>query len=438
MKIIQKRLNNSYIRKNDLKNILCRSKDKEKEKTINLINNNGENKINIIGNNIRTNRNNNNKTKLVKKNNKVKFSIPINIKNNKSILANKPIKNNNMIMSTNNYNNNIKKNAIHRHTKSSFIQGTNLQLNKLIKDISMTNINNNLLNNEFNNLNTISKKKKSLKNFVNYSTRMGENKRYNTKMLNGLNNNKIKNFKSIQIETKQNKELNNNLINSYREPINTKGGIIKIIEELKMDKNSNDNNNLYNSGLSRKFIDAQNNWRKNYFATVIQKLYRGYNFRKYYKEFYKNNQNTLSLRTTISKTNKNVINNAIVYIKKKTKDNNYICNSAIHHKEFPTEENNRFLHENNIPHKIKEIVISIKTKKEHINNNNNLYYNNYINSNLYNYLNYYNVKYVFELWKEYSDKIEILKKLKIYKRSKKNAFRKSSYEKQRSNNRYKI
>ena len=124
------------------------------------------------------------------------------------------------------------------------------------------------------------KKKKSLNNFVNYSTRMGENKRYNTKILNGLNNNKIKNFKSIQIETKQNKELKNNLINSYREPINSKGGIIKIIEELKMDKNSNDNNNLYNSGLSRKFIDAQNNWRKNYFATVIQKLYRGYNFRK--------------------------------------------------------------------------------------------------------------------------------------------------------------
>ena len=55
MKIIQKRLNNSYIRKNDLKNILCRSKDKEKEKTINLINNNGENKMNIIGNNIKIN-----------------------------------------------------------------------------------------------------------------------------------------------------------------------------------------------------------------------------------------------------------------------------------------------------------------------------------------------------------------------------------------------
>ena len=52
-----------------------------------------EKEKNIIGNNIKTNRNNNNKTKLVKINNKVKFSIPINIKNNKSILANKPIKN---------------------------------------------------------------------------------------------------------------------------------------------------------------------------------------------------------------------------------------------------------------------------------------------------------------------------------------------------------
>ena len=63
MKIIQKRLNNTYIRKNDLRN--CLSRSKEKDKTINYINNNIENKINIIGN-INTNRSYN-KTKLIKK-----------------------------------------------------------------------------------------------------------------------------------------------------------------------------------------------------------------------------------------------------------------------------------------------------------------------------------------------------------------------------------
>ena len=88
MKIIQKRLNNTYIRKNEIRNGLSRSK--EKDKTINIINNNIENKLNILGN-INTNRSYN-KTKLIKKNKKVKFSIPFNIKNNK---ANYTIINNN-------------------------------------------------------------------------------------------------------------------------------------------------------------------------------------------------------------------------------------------------------------------------------------------------------------------------------------------------------
>ena len=142
MKIIQKRLNNTYIRKNEIRNGLSRSK--EKDKTINIINNNIENKLNILGN-INTNRSYN-KTKLIKKNKKVKFSIPFNIKNNKAnytiINNNKSTnKNNNTIINTNinshNHNNNIttnlKKNIIHRHTKSSFIQKSNLLLIIIIK-----------------------------------------------------------------------------------------------------------------------------------------------------------------------------------------------------------------------------------------------------------------------------------------------------------------
>ena len=143
------------MRKNDLKSSLSRSK--EKDKTIHIINNNIDNKINFLGN-INTNRSYN-KTKLIKKNKKVKFSIPINLKNTKVNYinnTNKFSKNNNSLINVNNTNNtnnnnhvtNFKKNIIHRHTKSSFIQGSNLLLNKINKDISMTNINNSIYNNE--------------------------------------------------------------------------------------------------------------------------------------------------------------------------------------------------------------------------------------------------------------------------------------------------
>ena len=121
--------------------------------------------------------------------------------------------------------------------------------------------------------------------------------------------------------------------------------------------------------------------------------------------------------------------NNIVYIKKKIKDNNHLYNSATNHKEYSTEENNY-----NVPHKIKEIVISMKTLKPTLNED-NIYYNNYTLFNMNNNIYYSKTKNAFKKWKEYSNKISILKKLKIYK---KNTFRKSSYEKRRSNNRYKI
>ena len=438
MKIIQKRLNNTYIR-----NGLSRSK--EKDKTINIINNNNniENKLNILGN-INTNRSYN-KTKLIKKNKKVKFSIPINIKNNKSnytIINNNNRfnnknnnKNNDTIISTNinshNITTNLKKNIIHRHTKSSFIQKSNLLLNnKVTKDISMTNLNNNLINNEFHDINASHKKKFSLNNFSNNETRYSMNsmnnfinKKMTNKALNKScnNNNKIKKSKNIQMQTKSKKNLTNKQI--YHPPLNIKDGLVKIIEEINTDKNSHDNNN----GFSKKFIEAQNNWRKNYFAIVIQKIYRGYFFRKNYK-----NIPILIHASTSRKNKKNENVNNVIYIKKKIKDNNHYYNSATHHKEYPTEENNY-----KVPHKIKEIVISMKINKPSLNED-NIYNNNYMFLNMNNNVYYSKTKNAFKKWKEYSNKISIIKKLKIYKKYKKNTFRKSSYEKRRSNNRYKI
>ena len=47
-----------------------------------------------------------------------------------------------------------------------------------------------------------------------------------------------------------------------------------------------------NSKLSKKFIEAQSNWRKNYYATFIQKMFRGFYFREIHKNIL-NKTNTI-------------------------------------------------------------------------------------------------------------------------------------------------
>ena len=471
MKIIQKRLNNTFIKKNDIKNVLTKSLDNKKI--------NKDNTINAVNNNINVSNKNNynyiNKVKLVKKNKKVKFSIPIgnsdNKKNKSKKSENKPKSNKMTNIKNNNNNNNTlintinnssisKKNIIHRHTKSSFIQGNNL-LKKIFKDISVTHINNNNIINNFENNNIINssnnyKKKITLNNFVNYNNNKIKNdNKKRTKIVSKLNKNIIKNFQNIQMINKDKNEnkninINNNMIHSYREGINNKGGLIQIIEELNFGMNNNYNNINNNtgytrSGLTKKFIEAQNIWRKNYFATVIQKIFKGYNLRKKYYLMKNRNQNS-------------------VYVRKKIKGN-YINSSIIHHRKCPTEENINFIcnnlnldksaknirinHDNKNPPKIKEIVISMKSKNDfgYYNNNSNysFYYNNFrnnlssynINNKIFEFnTNYYNMKYIFDMWKEYSEKKKIIKKLKIFQKSRKNnSFPKTSYKKQ-NNNRY--
>ena len=80
------------MRKNDLKNILSKSKSRDKDYSMINVNNNLTRRNNLIGSNISTNRSYN-KTKLVKKNQKVKLSFPINIKSNKLKSINKSYKN---------------------------------------------------------------------------------------------------------------------------------------------------------------------------------------------------------------------------------------------------------------------------------------------------------------------------------------------------------
>ena len=407
------------MRKNELKNIISKSKDKD----------NTEINRSYI------------KTKLIKKNKKVNFSLPINLKGNKLKGINKSIKNNGALIGVNNANN-LKNNAIHRHTKSSFIQGTNLLLNKFTKDTNITYINGNLYNNESQQKKMNKGKKNPSNNFFDYNTKItsgNKNKKdRNDKIMNNLNNDVIQNFQSRQKNDKKD-FIKNDLINSYRESNMSKNSLGQIIEELKSEFRNN-SNNQNNIGLTKKFIDAQNNWRRNYFATVIQKLFRGHYFRKNYNNYNlneKNNTNFVSNLSSNSKNNKNRNINSIIYIKKKAKDASYLSTSSLHNKEFTSKEKNKFIKNNKTPHKIREIIISLKSKKDYFNNN-NIYYNNCMIPNIINKQNSYYVKFAFYLWKEKKEKIEILKKLKILKKYKKNLQRKSSYEKKRNNSHYQI
>ena len=301
--------------------------------------------------------------------------------------------------------NSYKKNIVHRKTKLSFIQDTQLSSN-FTKDMNITENINYIGDNE---LKENYKKDNYMDNLTNYYNRYKNNRHLKINRINFMNNNK--------------KSIDKNLPAHKREQ-SDKGGLVKVIEELKLSKKEKEN-----CGLTIKFIDAQNNWRKNYFATVIQKIFRGYWFRK------------SDLKKKINK----IINP--VYIRKKAKDNKYIFTSSMNHRKCPTEENLNFICQNinkkysdniNEPPKIKEIVIMRNVKKDSNNpfNFSNFYFNNYIynyNDPFYNQLNkqaiFYKSKYIFEKWKEYTNKKKILYCLKTLKKYDKKIFMYYSDEK---------
>ena len=417
--IIPKKHNNINIRHT---NYINKFKDKKfdymyrrkKENMNNTINS----KKNIILNSILSKNKKNQKNKKVKivgisyhNNNKNKTN---NINSNKNSSIPSPSRLNSKkkpnFKITHNYSNlngysisNYNQNIVHRYTKSSYNQETHLFTN-FIKDLNKSDIKNSKNNQKENKYN----KRNIINSYLNYNTKQNANKDAKIKKI-----------------TKIPKNVNNNLTKHKRDN-SDKGGLNKIIEELKI-KNKN------NNGLTKKFINAQNNWRKNYFATVIQKIYRGYFLRKSnYREKY---------------SNKNM---RAVYIKKKAKDNNIFGNN-LHHRKCPTEENLNFICQdinkkyndkiNQSPPKIKEIVIVRNIKKD-INPQfqfSNLYLNNYIYNynDTFNQANYniflYKCKYIFEKWKEYCDKKKILYSLKTMKKYNKQKNRFYNDEKKNEN-----
>lgn len=306
---------------------------------------------------------------------------------------------------------NYKRFIIHRQTKSSFFQDPQV-LTHIFKDMNNTEIENKL--NKNNNEQKENHKNTNVNNINNYSN-------YNSK----LNFFKNKNTNKINRNCLFKKEIQKNLVIKNNRENKDKEGLIKLKEELKI-------NNNQNCGLTKKFVDAQNNWRKNYFATVIQKIYRGYVFRKSdYKKRIKN------------------INN--IYIRKRAKDVNPRNGTTVNHRKCPTEENLNIicinLGRNNKrkgmakPPKIKEIFITRNAKRYNPYNYSTFYFNNYIyncNDSYYYQTNNQNIffkyKYIFDKWKEITNKKKILYNLKIMKKYQKKNYRYYSYEKKKDRN----
>ena len=190
----------------------------------------------------------------------------------------------------------------------------------------------------------------------------------------------------------------------------------KIIEAINIDLNLN---------MSKKFMEAQEKWKNNYFATIIQKIFRGFYFRK------------ITLKNMFHKSKLNI------YIKKKAKDKSS-CNKSLKIKKlniinihkrrnycsittnksmndnYSQEDLINLCNENTIKrdnysnknYRIKEIIIKRKNIPILNLNYNNCYNQNpnYINSNNYNYNTMNDVNTIFTYRKKddikkYWDKI---------------------------------
>lgn len=177
--------------------------------------------------------------------------------------------------------NNLYKNTIINNYRNSCITKS---LSPKINDKNQTIIisgfrhNNSILKKLFNN-NSYSK------NVEKYSNKLKIHRQSNSSS-NGKNSNFSTIIKSnTRFITKKflRSNINNNIINISNNCIN-------IDQNFLSDKKSEKNKDFLSDvisdkaiteHLSSKFIKAQDNWRKNYFATFIQKIYRGYFYRKY-------------------------------------------------------------------------------------------------------------------------------------------------------------
>ena len=183
---------------------------------------------------------------------------------------------------------------------------------------------------------------------------------------------------------------------------------ININKKEELPNNKNKNKNIYvNVKMSIKFRKAQEKWKKDYLASVIQKVFRGYIYRKkfYEKLFIKNNLNIyikkrIKDKNTCDKFRK--IKNITLrnYKKENNHNDNYLNRTTrnyINKKDLinTSNKNNKTRDNSFKNNKIKEIII--KPKKKYpivkLNLNNNLFINNLYDNN-FPYNNYNNILFI--------------------------------------------
>ena len=184
--------------------------------------------------------------------------------------------------------------------------------------------------------------------------------------------NKAKNKSRIFINKQViNSNINNNIININNNCINVNKNFLSP-QKTNQDKNIFTSflgeENMYGY-MSKKFINAQHNWMKNYFANFIQKIFRGYIFRKNSKilKNYKKFDPNVNIKIIIRDESENKFDNQkeILYVKKRV-----ICNHSFSpnqlrnvRKKCPTEMNINFCDVN-----------KHSTSKEEINTMNSINY----------------------------------------------------------------
>ena len=244
-------------------------------------------------------------------------------------------------------------------------------------------------------------------------------------------NNKI-NVKKIIInrKNKKNKIFNKKQIQSKENINNNKSNVITK-NDLKQSCNHKRNISLSDYLLSKKYLTAQNKFKDNYFATIIQKMYKGFIFRKKLNLKNKNKLNKSQNNPIISyakknkSTNKNSqykhVRNKSLYVKKKISDKNCNYNKIIKD-DFPISKfikKKKVIEELKIdfkcPNKIKEIKIDMDGQNlGKISNQTQMNFS-FTERKINKYYQKYNLQDVSHLWSDIMNKNIILHQIKINK-----------------------
>ena len=244
-----------------------------------------------------------------------------------------------------------------------------------------------------------------------------------------INNSKINDKKIIiNKKNKKNKIFNKRLI-QFKESIKNNKSNVVTNNDLKQAYIHKRNLSMNDYLLSKKYLTAQNKFKGNYFATIIQKVYKGFIFRKKLnfknKDKVRKSQNN-PINSYFKKnklTNKNNLHkhvrNKSLYVKKKISDKNFNYNKKIKD-DFSS---SKFIKKKNVieeleidfkcPNKIKEIKIDMDCKNlDKISNQTQMNFS-FTERKINKFYQKYNLQDVSHLWSDIMNRNIILHQIKI-------------------------